>query len=314
VSESIEISVVIPSWNTRELTLRCLATLRAADAPASEVVLVDNGSQDGSADAVAERFPEVRLIRNAQNEGFARACNQGIRAARGRYLFLLNTDTEVFPDALRRLWRFLEEHSGHAAVAPRLVHADGRTQRTCMAFPRWSSALFFSTPCERWFPDSRELCRYFLRDWDHESSRDVDQPPAAALLVRKSVLDALGAFDEELWLFFNDVDLLLRMRRAGWKTHYLAEARVVHHVGASTSQFARFAPEWHRNRLAYFRKNHGRGTALWVKLCSTLAFLDYGAGQSWKRLRGRPHESVAAMAREWWSLVRGGRSPDRGNA
>ncbi|NOT30221.1 MAG: glycosyltransferase family 2 protein [Planctomycetes bacterium] len=289
------LSVVIPSWNTKDYLAACLSTLAAAEKPASEVIVVENGSRDGSCEYVRAEHPEVRLLANAENEGFARGSNQGMRAARGRYVLLLNTDTEVAPDALAKLVRFLEEHPEYGAVAPRLVHKDGTTQRTVQEFPSLKTALFFSTPLERWFPDSRELRRYFMRDWDQESSRDIDQPPAAVLLLRKCVLDEVGLFDEELWLFYNDVDLAKRMRAAGWKTRYLAEATVLHHVGGSTSKFADFVATWQRDRLRYYRKHHGRFGVWWLKACVTLTLLDWLATQLTRRVRGRPVEPLGPM-------------------
>jgi hypothetical protein len=292
-----ELSVVIPSWNTREYLATCLEFLARAEKPACEVIVVDNGSSDGSAELVAERFPEVQLVRNQRNEGFARGSNQGLRLARGRYVLLLNTDTEVAPDAIRRLHEFLERNPEYGAVAPRLVHRDGRTQRTVQEFPNLLTPLFFSTPLERWCPRSRELERYFMRDWDQESSRDVDQPPAACLLLRRSVLDRIGLFDEELWLFYNDVDLARRLRAAGWKTRYLAEATVVHHVGGSTSKFAEFVPVWQRDRLRYYRKHHGRAAGWWLKACVAFTFADWALHQLAARLRGRPAERLLPLTR-----------------
>ncbi len=299
-----ELSIVIPSWNTREYLSACLGSLARAELPPAEVIVVDNGSSDGSAELVASAHPEVRLLRNARNEGFAKGSNQGMRAARGRHVLLLNTDTEVAPDAIARLFGFLERHPAYAAVAPRLVHRDGRTQRTVQEFPNLWTPLFFSTPLERWFPDSRELRRYFMRDWDQESSRDVDQPPAACLLLRRSALEQVGLFDEELWLFYNDVDLARRLRAAGWKTRYLAEATVVHHVGGSTRKFADFVPTWQRDRVRYYRKHHGRLAACWVKCCVALTFADWALAQLRERLRGRPCERIAPMARVFLEFLR----------
>jgi len=293
----VEISVVVPSWNTRGHLEACLTALRRARKPSTEVIVVDNASTDGSAELVAEEFPEHTLIRNERNEGFARGSNQGIRAARGRYVLLLNSDAEVHEDALPALHGFLEAHPDYAAAAPRLVHPDGRVQRAVQAFPNLWTPLFFSTPFERWFPDSRELRRYFMRDWDPQRSCDVDQPPAACLLLRREVLDEIGLFDERLWLFYNDVDLSRRLAAAGWKTRYVAEASAVHHVGASTSKFAAFVPEWQRNRLAYFRKHHGRLAGVWVKACATFTFVDWAVRQLGARLAGRPAEPVRPTAR-----------------
>jgi hypothetical protein len=244
------------------------------------------------------------LVVNAKNEGFARGSNQGLELARGRYVLLLNTDTEVAPDAIQKLLDFLETHPRHAAVAPRLVHPAGGTQRTVQEFPTLKTALFFSTPLERWWPESRELRRYFMRDWDQESSRDVDQPPAAVLLVRKTVLDEVGLFDEDLWLFYNDVDLAKRIGQAGWKTHYLAEARVVHHVGGSTKQFADFVTVWQRDRLRYYRKHFGRVGAVWLKGCVTLTYVDWLATQLTRRLCGRPADPLGPLTRGYWAFLR----------
>lgn len=303
----IELSVVIPSWNTRELLRACLLSLSnawTAGDERPEVVVVDNASADGSADMVATEFPDVVLVRNAANEGFARGCNQGIELSAGRNVLLLNADTEVVGDALARMQRFLADHPDYGAVAPRLVNPDGTTQGGCMAFPNLWTPVWFGTPLERWFPESRELRRYFMRDWDHEDERDVDQPPAACLLVRRAVLDEIGAFDEDLWLFFNDVDLSKRMQAAGWRTRYLPGARVVHHVGESTRQFADRVSEWQRNRLTYYRKHHGRLAGAWVKLWVALTWLDWTARNLLGRLRGRPGEPVGPMARAFVEYLR----------
>jgi len=299
-SEAPLLSVVIPSWNTRELTRTCLEFLDRAEKPATEVIVVENGSEDGSLEMIQEDWPEHRLVVNTENQGFARGSNQGLALARGRFVLLLNTDTEVAPDAIARMLRFLEEHQEHAAVAPKLVHPDGRVQATVHAFPTLRTAVWFATPLERWFPRSKELRRYFMRDWDHESSRDVDQPPAAALLLRREVLDRVGLFDESLWLFYNDTDLSLRITKAGWRTHYLAEAVVVHHVGASTRNFRDFVAVWNANRLAFYRKHFGWRGGLVVKAAVTWTFLDFAWTQTWRRLRRRPAEPVRPL----WSLYR----------
>lgn len=295
-ASSPTVSVVVPSWNTLELTRIALEFLYRSTHVPHQVVVVDNGSADGSADMIAREFPSVELVRNERNEGFAIACNQGMRLATGTHVLLLNTDTEMHADALALLVAWLEEHPAYGAVAPRLVHRSGGTQRTCMAFPTLATPLFFATPLERWLPNSRELVRYFMREWSHEDSRDVVQPPAAVLLVRKSALDAVGLFDERLWLFYNDVDLSKRLGAAGWKTRYVAEATVVHHVGASTSRFAGFLSQWHHDRLVYFRKHHGGVFGgWWVKACVTFTIADLVVRTAWAKVRGRATEPLGPV-------------------
>jgi len=293
------LSIVIPSWNTVDLLRECLRTIAEADKPTTEIIVIDNGSDDGSADMVALEFPEVRLTRNPENEGFAKGSNRGIRQATGKYILLHNADTEVESDALRIMFDFLDSNPAYGAAAPKLVNRDGSTQGGCMAFPGFWTPLCFGTPLERWWPKSPELNRYFLRSWDHEDDRDIDQPPAACLMVRRAVLEEIGHFDEVLWLFFNDVDLSLRLARAGYKTRFLSESRVMHHVGASTSQFRGMHIEWQKNRLHYYRKHHGKLAGLWVKLNVTWTFWDYAAGQWWRGVRGRERGDVAPYRDAW---------------
>lgn len=269
------VSIVVLSWNTRELLTACLESLRAVTGEIPfEVIVVDNASGDGSADAVAEQFPEMQLVRNEANEGYAIGNNIGAARARGEYLLLLNSDTEMAPGVLAALAGFLDEHPQHAACAPRMNHPDGRPQLSCKRFPTLMTAVFFDTVFDRWFPNNKTIPRYFMQEFDHTTSRDVDQPPAAALMVRRESWERLGGFDPELWLFFNDVDLCRRLAAEGRKIAYVAEVAILHHEGASTSQFPRFAALWHRNRLAYYRKRFGVRGALLARLMTTVRGLE----------------------------------------
>lgn len=304
------LSIVIPSWNTCDLLRVCLRTVFEAERPSTEVIVVDNDSHDGSADMVADEFPDVHLVRNTTNDGFAKGCNLGIAVATGEHVLIHNADTEVYPDSIALLVAWLDEHPEYGAAAPRLVNADGSTQGGCMAFPGLATPFYFGTPIERWFPESRELRRYFLRDWDHEDDRDVDQPPAACFLVRRALLEessGVGPFDEDLWLFFNDVDLSLRLAKAGHRTRFVHAARVMHHVGASTSQFASMHVEWQKNRLVYYRKHFGRAAGWWVKLCVTLTFADHVIRQalrSARRLVGSKNAPPPEPIVAYWHVYR----------
>jgi N-acetylglucosaminyl-diphospho-decaprenol L-rhamnosyltransferase len=289
VKYGAEWAVVVVSWNTRDLLERCLASL-AGDFPAPEVVVVDNGSRDGSAEAVARRFPGVRLIANDHNRGFAAAVNQGLRSSSAEFVLLLGSDAEILGDAPLALLSFLRANPSYGAAAPRLVDEGGWTQRACMNFPRLSTALWFGTPLERWAPDSRELRRYFARDFDHAHDADVVQPPATALLLRRSALEQVGLLDERLVLYFNDVDLSRRLAQAGWKTRFLCDARVRHVGGASTRLLPERLERWHLDRLRYFVKHHGAAAGAWVKGCTALAWADFVLGRLLAPLRsGRDH-------------------------
>ena len=265
------LSVVVLGWNTRELTLRCLRAL-FAESPrhAREVLVVDNGSQDGSADAVAQSFPQVRLLRNAENRLYAAGNNQGVAAAAGEFVCTLNSDTEVRAGALDLLVDFLRANPGHGAVAPRLVDPDGTVQRACQRFPTLLSALCFDSWWGTWWPGSWVQRRYLMADFDHLVSRDVPQPPGACFLMRRAEWQRYGGLDERLALFFNDVDLCRRLWRDGRKIRYLAEAEVMHHRGASTRAFTGMLVIWHRNRLGYYQKHYGAWATLWLRACIRL--------------------------------------------
>jgi GT2 family glycosyltransferase len=153
-----------------------------------------------------------------------------------------------------------------------------------MRFPSLRTVLWWDTPLGAWFPDGRELRRYEMRDWDHRGSRRVEQPPGTCFIIRREAYEDVGAMDERLWLFFNDVDWAVRLERAGWAIWYLDDARVVHHLGGSTRSFADFGAEWHRNRIEYYRKHHGVVGAFLTK--SALVYV--ALRQCWRIRAGCP--------------------------
>jgi GT2 family glycosyltransferase len=221
------LSVVVLSWNTRELLGACLSALaRDTAREPREILVVDNGSRDGSAEMVARDFPTVRLLHNAENRLYAEGNNQGARAATGRYLCLLNSDTEVRPGALDRLVEFLETHPEYGAAAPKLVNADGSVQRACSRFPTLLDPLFDSTALGLVPPGSWLLWWIRMGDFDHEHSRDVPQPPGACFVMRRDEYLALGGLDPAMSLFFNDVDLCRMLSRGRRRIRYLSEAEV----------------------------------------------------------------------------------------
>lgn len=302
----MRLSVVIPVWNQRELVRRCLTSLFEAldEELEAEVIVVDDASHDGAAELVEAEFPSVQLVRHLENRGFAPTANEGLGRARGDFLLLLNSDTEISAEALSTLLARLEAEPDLAGVAPQLVDRAGEPERSCMAFPAFLTPLFFGTPLERWLPDSFELRRYFLREFDHETERDVEQPPAACWLLRRSAWESVGEFDESLELFFNDVDWCRRLARSGGRLRFLPSARVLHHGGASTAGREDFVERWQTDRLRYHRKQLGILSGSFVKACVCWTYLDWRLARLRERWRGEASEEPAAMKRAFLTFLR----------
>jgi GT2 family glycosyltransferase len=251
-----DVSISLVNTNSRELLLGCLESLRGTEA---EIVVLDNASEDGSAAAVRERFPEVRVIEQRHRAGFGANHNTVIRATSGRYVFVLNEDTTSDDWGLERMVAHLDANPRVAALGPRLVYPDGRSQASAWRFPSPPAAVF----------GLLTLGRTGIVQSSGSEPRDVDWAMAAALLLRREALDEIGLFDEEFFIYSEETDLCRRLGAAGWRTQYFPRVTVVHHE----SQFSAGIPErrinemW-RGRHRYWRKHHSAGGARVASLCT----------------------------------------------
>src|SRR5690606_15000290 len=196
-----------------------------------------------------------RLLRHPDNRRSAEGNTQGLPMAECEFVGTLQQATDDREGALDRLVDYLREHPEYGAVAPRLSDPDGSVQHACQRFPTLWTALCFDSWFGSFWPGKRIVARYMMRDFDHLTSRDVDQPPGACCMLRTKEWRELSGFDEQLGLFYNDVDLCLRLKQKQRKIRYLAEAEVMHHRGASTRNFTKMLVIWHKNRLAYYQKH-----------------------------------------------------------
>lgn len=299
-----EVSLVVLNWNTRRLLVRSVkAALDAAHACDAECIVVDNGSRDGSVHALRKRFPEVDVVALAENRGPAHGFNAGIERARGDVVVLLNTDAFLTAEALEALLAVLADGSGYGAAVPRLLNADGTTQRGVMRFPRLATLLCHDSLLGLAWPANPERRHYFMEDFDHETSCDVDQPPQAVFAVRADVIDAVGRLDVEMPIYFNDVDWCLRIREAGWRIRYVAETPVVHLGGASAGRLVDRSAHIFRDRVRYARKHFGPHGAR----CAKLALHSFALGEavrclcdrraSWGRRREQAARALALARR-----------------
>lgn len=232
-NSTTDVSIIIVNWNTRSLLERCLSSVMAGvDGVATQVLVVDNGSRDGSAELVASGFPEVDLVRNQENAGFARANNQAFAMARGRYVLLLNPDTELRNDAVKQMVQFLDADPRRAGATAVLRNPDGTLQRYHKRLPRWRFILWSETVLRNAAPGNRRLREFYMLDEPFDVLTEVEQPPAACLMLRRSVLPPVGLFDERFPIFYNDVDLCRRLRDSGHRLFLLPQAEVMHHGGA----------------------------------------------------------------------------------
>jgi GT2 family glycosyltransferase len=255
-----DLSVVVVSYNTRALLDGCLRAVAATvRRHRYEVIVADNGSRDGTVAMLRRHWPAVRLVETGANLGFARACNLGLRAARGRARLLLNSDTEVLPGALDDLVSFLWATPGAGVAAPRLLNSDLTDQGTARAFPTPAAVLFgrksFLT---RAFPTNPWSRRYLVgRAHRGDAPFRVDWVSGACLLIRQEVLERVGALDEGYFMYWEDCDWCRRIAQAGYGVYCVPRARVVHHEGQSSrGRPAHLVWAFHRSVYHYFTKFH----------------------------------------------------------
>lgn len=252
-----DLSVVIVSYNVAGLLGRCLESVYRSLQRTSlefEMVVVDNCSTDGSGEMVRTRFPQVRLIQNQANKGFAAATNQGLTQSQGRFVFLLNPDTEILGDAPARLVAFLESRSDAGMATGQLLNQDGTLQHGAFRFPTLWMSFFDFFPVHHRLGSSRLNGRYSL---DGTLPFEIDHPLGASMLVKREVVDRVGPLDEAFFIYCEEIDWCMRTKSAGWRIFCVPQARIIHHGGQSTRQSApAMFVELHKSRMLLFRKHY----------------------------------------------------------
>jgi GT2 family glycosyltransferase len=266
----VDLSILIVNYNTRDLTLGCLKSVFASSTRYTyEVILIDNASRDRTVEAVEELYPQVRLIRNTDNVGFSRANNQGIKAARGRYVLLLNSDTVIQPDTLDVMLRFMDEHPEVGASGCKIVLPDGSLDKACKrGFPTPSASFYYAFGFSRLFPNVPRFNQYQLGYLDPDREYPVDCLVGAFMLVRREAIEQVGMLDEEFFMYGEDIDWCYRLKEAGWVNYYYPRTHIVHYKGASSRKKPyKIIYEFHRAMVLFHRKHYRNRYPWYVNGC-----------------------------------------------
>jgi GT2 family glycosyltransferase len=259
-----DVSVIIVSWNAREFLRNCLNSIQEVGrSTVREIIVVDNASIDGSAEMVADQFPEVLLIRSAENLGFARANNLGIKRSSGSWLALVNSDVIVHANCFPKLVDFLSSHEKVGLVGPKIFGGDGRLQPSCRRLP-----TLWNTTCQTFalpsiFPRSNLFSGRQLPLSTYESAQEVEVLSGCFWMARRSAVDQVGGLDERFFFYAEDVDWCKRFWDNGWKIMLVPEATATHFGGGSSANAPlRYSIEMIRANLLYWRKH--RGVVGWI--------------------------------------------------
>ncbi|MCD6291347.1 MAG: glycosyltransferase family 2 protein [Anaerolineae bacterium] len=301
-----DLSIIILNWNARDYLRACLKSIEAHhDDLNIEIWVVDNASSDGSVEMVRDEFPGVHLIVNQENRGFAAGNNQALLRARGRYLMLLNPDTEVTPGALRLLVRFLEEYPEVGVVGPRLTSLWGKVQGGAAGYEPSPWTVFnHAFLLYKLWPRAFRSIWLAESQYAHGRPIPVDWVSGAAMVIRSEVVQRVGGLDEGYFMYAEDIEWCTRIRRAGWKVYCVPQARIIHHIGGSARQRG---PGFHAHNVysldRYYRSRYRPGVVWLIHLFALGGFLLRWASHAalYVLRHEREHEE---QSRQWWACVK----------
>lgn len=298
--QDFDLSITICSWNTRKELRECLQSIHNRLGEAKiETIVFENASEDESGEMVESEFPWVKLLRSNINLGFGKGHNLAMEAASGRYLMPLNSDTIVHENAFSAIVSFMDAHLEIGILGPKLLNPDGSLQFSCRQFPTPIAALFRNTPLGKLFPKNRYSREYLMQDWQHDEPREVDWVSGAALCIRRECYQKIGGFDEQFFMYLEDVDWCKRTADAGYKVVYFPNATITHAIGKSTDRVANaMIRQFHYSMMLFYRKHYlskvnillrplaviSAKVFLWLRQST---FLVKNCIDDWKRRTGR---------------------------
>jgi GT2 family glycosyltransferase len=276
----MDVSIVYVDWNCAEEIVASIASVRERSTRLRyEIIVVDNASPQGS--ALFDNMPGITLVHAPENKGFGSGCNHGARVAQGRYLLFLNPDTRFLNDVMAELFDFIESHPQAGMVGPLVEDESGKVMFDAgRSLPTLFNEFLQHSTLSFRYPQGSWTSRPYLSNWDHLSTRQVEQILGACMLTRADLFHSLGGFDEKFFLYSEEVDLCYRILKAGHQIWYVHTARMMHKERQSTIQLfgsvGRIVLQNMRSQNYYFRKHYGAGTAfVWRKMLAALYLLRY---------------------------------------
>lgn len=319
-NSTVDVSIIIVSWNVCDLLTQCLDTILASpvriitdsnDAPTTdlttvEIIVVDSASTDDTVAVVTAQYPQVKLLAQTENVGFTRGNNIGLDIARGRYVFLLNPDTEVIADAILQMVAYMDAHPAVGIVGPHTLNTDGTTQSSRRHFPTKTLAFFESTWLQPFAPQSM-LDHYTFAHMPDDAVIPVDWVQGSALMARREVYAQIGGLDEGYVMYSEEMDWCKRARDAGWNATYLGTAQIIHHGGKSSEQIGAHKHIWFQeSKVRYFRKHHGTGFATVLRVFLLVNYLWQIVLESAKGALGHKRDMRRERVQTYWQVVRSG--------
>ncbi|HEY3297206.1 MAG TPA: glycosyltransferase family 2 protein [Armatimonadota bacterium] len=255
----LDASIAIVNWNTRDLLDQCLHSVYETSAGYTfETIVVDNASEDGSDQMIAEKYQAVNLVRNHMNMGFAAGCNLAFKHSAGRYFILLNSDTIVLDNALNELVKFMDARPDAGAAGCKLLNRDGTLQRSCSRFPGLLTETLDALYLSKLFPKSRFFGQYSMSYWNFGSTREVDFAGGSCLIVRREAIEEIGLLDEGFFMYTEEADWCYRMWMHDWKVYYYPKAQIVHLGGESARKYGSdILVHLYASRNRFIRKHKG---------------------------------------------------------
>lgn len=263
----MDLSILIVNFNTCQLTVDCLRSVFASETGYTyEVIVIDNNSKDASVQTLREQFPQVKLIENTENTGFAKANNQGMAVSQGRYVLLLNSDTVIQTDTIQTMVAFMDEHPSVGASGCKIILPDGSLDKACKrGFPTPSASFYYAFGLSKLFPNNPRFNQYQLGYLDPDQEYPVDCLVGAFMLVRKETLEQVGGLDETFFMYGEDIDWCYRIKEAGWGIHYVPRTTIVHYKGGSARRRPfKIIYEFHRAMILFHRKHYRKKYNIWV--------------------------------------------------